>query len=105
MGNIRSTRAHLLKDQMDEGLFPVSFNGGVIAPGIWVVPNNSLGIRVTAPAVSFGNCAQMADSTAVQTSGVNISIGLTVAACAVAAMALNHAGAGASVRVCGPTLR
>lgn len=69
---------------MDEGLFPVSFNGGVIAPGIWVVPNNSLGIRVTAPAVSFGNCAQMADSTAVQTSGVNIAIGLTVAACATA---------------------
>lgn len=41
IGNIWSTRAHLLKDQMDEGSFAVSFNGGVIAPGIWVVPKNN----------------------------------------------------------------
>ena len=34
IGNIWSTRAHLLKDQMDEGSFNVSFNGGVIAPGV-----------------------------------------------------------------------
>ena len=41
IGNIWSTRAHLLKDQMDEGSFTVTFNGGVVAPGIWVVPNNN----------------------------------------------------------------
>ncbi|MBB95407.1 MAG: hypothetical protein CML68_12550 [Rhodobacteraceae bacterium] len=41
IGNIWSTRAHLLKDQMDEGAFQVSFNGGVIAPGIWVVPKDN----------------------------------------------------------------
>ncbi|MAC81529.1 MAG: ABC transporter [Rhodobacteraceae bacterium] len=41
IGNIWSTRAHLLKDQMDEGTFTVSFNGGVMAPGIWVVPKDN----------------------------------------------------------------
>ncbi|WP_420404291.1 extracellular solute-binding protein [Nisaea sp.] len=41
IGNIWSTRAHLLKDQMDEGAFTVSFNGGVMAPGIWVVPKGN----------------------------------------------------------------
>ena len=41
IGNIWSTRAHLLKDQMDEGAFQVSFNGGVIAPGFWVVPKDN----------------------------------------------------------------
>ncbi|MEQ8335304.1 extracellular solute-binding protein [Nisaea sp.] len=41
IGNIWSTRAHLLKDQMDEGSFTVTFNGGVVAPGIWVVPKNN----------------------------------------------------------------
>lgn len=41
IGNIWSTRAHLLKDQMDEGTFQVSFKGGVIAPGIWVVPKDN----------------------------------------------------------------
>ncbi|OWU82501.1 ABC transporter substrate-binding protein [Phaeobacter sp. 22II1-1F12B] len=41
IGNIWSTRAHLLKDQMDEGSFQVSFNGGVMAPGIWVVPKDN----------------------------------------------------------------
>lgn len=41
IGNIWSTRAHLLKDQMDEGAFTVSFNGGVMAPGIWVVPKDN----------------------------------------------------------------
>ncbi|MGR3563409.1 MAG: ABC transporter substrate-binding protein [Heliomarina sp.] len=41
IGNIWSTRAHLLKDQMDEGSFQVTFNGGVMAPGIWVVPKDN----------------------------------------------------------------
>lgn len=41
IGNIWSTRAHLLKDQMEEGTFQVSFNGGVVAPGIWVVPKDN----------------------------------------------------------------
>lgn len=41
IGNIWSTRAHLLKDQMPEGSFDVSFKGGVIAPGIWVVPKDN----------------------------------------------------------------
>ena len=41
IGNIWSTRAHLLKDQMEPGTFNVSFNGGVIAPGIWVVPKGN----------------------------------------------------------------
>lgn len=41
IGNIWSTRAHLLKDQMEEGSFTVTFNGGVVAPGIWVVPKNN----------------------------------------------------------------
>lgn len=41
IGNIWSTRAHLLKDQMDPGTFQVSFNGGVVAPGIWVVPKGN----------------------------------------------------------------
>ena len=41
IGNIWSTRAHLLKDQMEPGSFNVSFNGGVIAPGIWVVPKGN----------------------------------------------------------------
>lgn len=41
IGNIWSTRAFLLRDQMPEGTFDVSFNGGVIAPGIWVVPKDN----------------------------------------------------------------
>ncbi|MEI4260148.1 ABC transporter substrate-binding protein [Roseovarius sp. D0-M9] len=41
MGNIWSTRAHLLKDQMDEGSFSASFDGGVLAPGMWVVPKDN----------------------------------------------------------------
>jgi len=41
IGNIWSTRAHLLRDQMEDGSFEVSFKGGVIAPGVWVVPNNN----------------------------------------------------------------
>ena len=41
IGNIWSTRAHLLKDQMDEGTFTASFDGGVLAPGVWVVPKNN----------------------------------------------------------------
>lgn len=41
IGNIWSTRAHLLKDQMGEGAFEVSFEGGVLAPGMWVVPNDN----------------------------------------------------------------
>ncbi|MFD0860100.1 extracellular solute-binding protein [Roseovarius aquimarinus] len=41
IGNIWSTRAHLLKDQMPEGAFTATFDGGVLAPGMWVVPNNN----------------------------------------------------------------
>ncbi|MEC9432143.1 MAG: ABC transporter substrate-binding protein [Pseudomonadota bacterium] len=41
MGNIWSTRAHLLKDEMEEGSFAVSFDGGVMSPGTWVVPKNN----------------------------------------------------------------
>ncbi len=41
IGNIWSTRAHILKDQMKEGSFIASFRGGVLAPGMWVVPNNN----------------------------------------------------------------
>lgn len=41
MGNVWHTRAYLLKDQMEEGSFEVSFEGGVISPGIWVVPKNN----------------------------------------------------------------
>ncbi|SFH95540.1 ABC transporter substrate-binding protein [Albimonas pacifica] len=41
MGNIWSTRAHLLKDEMDEGTFAVSFDGGVMSPGTWVVPKGN----------------------------------------------------------------
>ncbi|WP_118133489.1 ABC transporter substrate-binding protein [Oceanicella sp. SM1341] len=41
MGNIWSTRAHLLKDEMEEGSFTVTFNGGVLSPGVWVVPNDN----------------------------------------------------------------
>ncbi|QDL93928.1 ABC transporter substrate-binding protein (plasmid) [Paroceanicella profunda] len=41
MGNIWSTRAHLLKDEMDADSFTVTFNGGVISPGVWVVPKDN----------------------------------------------------------------
>ena len=41
MGNIWSTRAHLLKDEMEEGTFQISFDGGVMSPGTWVVPKNN----------------------------------------------------------------
>ncbi len=41
MGNIWSTRAHLLKDEMEEGTFAVSFDGGVMSPGTWVVPKGN----------------------------------------------------------------
>jgi len=55
IGNIWSTRAHLLKDQMDEGTFNVSFNGGVIAPGIWVVPkDNPAGSEETMKFIAHG---------------------------------------------------
>ncbi|MDX1784741.1 MAG: extracellular solute-binding protein, partial [Roseovarius sp.] len=41
MGNIWHTRAFLLKDQIEGGTFDISFDGGVIAPGVWVVPKNN----------------------------------------------------------------
>lgn len=41
IGNIWSTRAFVLKDDMPEGSFDVTFEGGVIAPGIWVVPKGN----------------------------------------------------------------
>ncbi|PVA10538.1 hypothetical protein DC366_06415 [Pelagivirga sediminicola] len=41
IGNIWSTRGQLLMEQMDEGAFQMSFDGGVIAPGMWVVPKDN----------------------------------------------------------------
>ena len=41
MGNIFSTRSFLLKDQMEPGTFEMTYNGGVLQPGMWVVPNNN----------------------------------------------------------------
>ncbi|MEI4472992.1 extracellular solute-binding protein [Frigidibacter sp. MR17.24] len=41
MGNIYSTRAFLLKDSMEEGTFATTFEGGVVQPGIWVVPKDN----------------------------------------------------------------
>ena len=41
MGNIFSTRSFLLKDQMEPGTFEMTYDGGVLQPGMWVVPNNN----------------------------------------------------------------
>lgn len=41
IGCIWSTRAHLLREEMPEGSFTSSFNGGVLSPGAWVVPKNN----------------------------------------------------------------
>jgi putative spermidine/putrescine transport system substrate-binding protein len=41
IGNIWSTRGFLLKDEMPEGTFTQTFNGGVLSPGIWVVPKGN----------------------------------------------------------------
>lgn len=41
MGKIWSTRAFLLKDQMEEGTFEMSFDGGVLQPGMWAVPKDN----------------------------------------------------------------
>ncbi|MDK3018876.1 ABC transporter substrate-binding protein [Pseudodonghicola flavimaris] len=41
MGNIYSTRGYLLKDQMEPGSFRMTYAGGVLQPGIWVVPKNN----------------------------------------------------------------
>jgi len=41
IGNIWSTRAFVLKDDMPKGSFDVTYEGGVIAPGIWVVPKGN----------------------------------------------------------------
>lgn len=41
MGNIYSTRAFLLRDQMDPGTFEMTFEGAVLQPGMWVVPRNN----------------------------------------------------------------
>lgn len=41
IGNVWSTRAHLLKDQMPSGSFNVSFEGGLVVPGVWVVPKGN----------------------------------------------------------------
>lgn len=55
MGNIWSTRAHLLKDEMDADSFTVTFNGGVMAPGIWVVPKgNPAGATAAMELIKFG---------------------------------------------------
>ncbi|WP_371227948.1 extracellular solute-binding protein [Roseovarius sp. 2305UL8-3] len=46
MGKIWSTRAFLLKDQMEPGTFQLSFEGGVLQPGMWAVPvNNPAGTK------------------------------------------------------------
>lgn len=41
MGNIYSSRAFLLKDQMQPGTFDTTFDGAVLQPGVWVVPKNN----------------------------------------------------------------
>lgn len=41
IGCIWSTRAQLLRDQMPEGAFTLTFNEGVLSPGAWVVPKNN----------------------------------------------------------------
>jgi len=41
MGNIFSTRSFLLKDQMEPGTFEMTYDGGVLQPGMWVVPNSN----------------------------------------------------------------
>ncbi|MCB2130648.1 MAG: extracellular solute-binding protein [Rhodobacteraceae bacterium] len=41
MGNIYSTRAFLLRDQMEPGTFEMTFDGAVLQPGMWVVPKNN----------------------------------------------------------------
>lgn len=41
MGKIYSTRGYLLKDQMEEGTFEMTYNGAVLQPGAWVVPKNN----------------------------------------------------------------
>lgn len=41
MGNIYSTRAFLLKDQMRPGTFQMTFEDAVLQPGMWVVPKDN----------------------------------------------------------------
>lgn len=41
MGNIWHTRAFLLKDQLEPGTFDVTFDGGLLTAGVWVVPRNN----------------------------------------------------------------
>ncbi len=41
IGNIWNTRAYVLRQDMPEGSFDVTFEGGVITPGIWVVPKGN----------------------------------------------------------------
>ncbi|MGV0817751.1 ABC transporter substrate-binding protein [Martelella sp. AMO21009] len=41
MGNIYSSRAFLLKDQMEPGTFETTFDGAVLQPGMWVVPKDN----------------------------------------------------------------
>lgn len=41
MGNIYSTRAFLLKDQMEPGTFKMTYDGALLQPGMWVVPKNN----------------------------------------------------------------
>lgn len=40
-GNIYHSRGYLLKDQMEPGTFGITFEGGVLQPGMWVVPKNN----------------------------------------------------------------
>lgn len=41
IGNIWNTRAYVLRQDMPKGSFDVTFEGGVISPGIWVVPKGN----------------------------------------------------------------
>lgn len=41
MGKIWSTRAFLLKDQMEPGTFEITYDGGVLQPGMWAVPKDN----------------------------------------------------------------
>lgn len=41
IGNIWHTRAYLLKDQLEEGTFDVTFDQGLLTAGVWVVPKNN----------------------------------------------------------------
>lgn len=60
IGNIWSTRAFVLKDDMPEGSFEVTYEGGVIAPGIWVVPKgNPAGVDEAMKFIKHGQSPEL----------------------------------------------